>query len=610
MTPLEQVVADWLQRDGRLPDDAMARLPEDLVGEVDSRAELERVADRVAAGNPDLAARRRIVLSIQARMQARGGDLAGSERESLIRKARAAGWSKDDAERLMQSALLRVQQPSRPPEQTSPNSSTPPLPDRPAPPPDRSSGHRLPILFAAIGVLGVVVSIGGYVLSRSDGTPATPSSAGAENASPLSADEVRAAQRMLTRLGQPTAETGLFDAETRAALGRAMPEYAAIEELEPWLVDRLRMALADADDAAWQAAQVAGSAQAVNDYLARFPDGRHADAARERLLTLEASEERGDIVRAIQREMNRLGRGVDETGELDQATRAALAGFPGPMPDRTRSSLTTTLATLRDLQRWPMTAGETFRDCSSCPEMVALPAGRFTMGSPTEELMRSANEGPQREVEVARFALSKFEITLGQWQPCVGAGICADLPVPPDDDWFRRPVTHVTWMDALAYVRWLREQTGFDYRLPSEAEWEYAARAGTTTRFATGDCISAEQANFDARVVSGDCPQGEFRDGALPVGSFPPNAFGLHDMHGNMLEPTRDCWNSDYSGAPTDGSAWDAGDCGRAPLRGGSWSSSDRELRSAARIRPGAANRNPGAGLRVAVPLPETPGAD
>ncbi len=608
MTPLEQQVAEWLRRDGRLPDDAMAQLRDELEGDVESRAELERIAERIAAGNPDLAARRRIVLSIQARMQARGGELSADERESLIRKARAAGWSEGDAERLMESALLRVQQPAPLPDQDPPGTAPQGHLHRAEPRSDRSRAGRLPIFLAAVGVLGVVVSIGGFMVTRGEGPVAPEQTADPANAQGLTADEVRAAQRVLARLGQPVTETGRYDAETRAALGRVLPEYAAIEKLEPWLVDRLRMALAEADDAAWQAALAEGTAQAIDNYLEQFPDGRHAEAAGERRLPLEATEQRADIVRAIQREMNRLGRGIEESGDLDQATRSALQGFPGPMPDRTRSSLAATLETLSKMQRWPVNDGETFRDCAACPEMVAIPAGRFTMGSPADEPMRSANEGPQREVEVPRFALSKYEITLGQWQPCVGAGICADLPVPTDSDWFRRPVTHVTWMDALAYVRWLREQTGFDYRLPSEAEWEYAARAGTETRYSTGDCITADQANFDARVVSGDCPQGVFREGAVPVGSFPSNPFGLHDMHGNVLEPTRDCWNSDYSGAPTDGSAWDTGDCGRAPLRGGSWSSSDRELRSAARIRPGAANRNPAAGLRVAVPLPETRG--
>ncbi|MBY6204540.1 formylglycine-generating enzyme family protein [Halomonas denitrificans] len=610
MTSLERLVADWLRRDGRLPDDAMARLPEALAGDVESREQLERIADRLAAENPDLATRRRIVLSIQARMQARGGELPASERDSLLRKARAAGWDKDGAERLMQAALHRMQRPAPPPDQDAVATPQASSGKQARPRSRRAAGERLPLLLAAIGVLGVIVSIGGFLLTRSGGTQAQADAAAPADAQGLTAEEIRTAQRVLARLGQPVAETGRFDAETRAALGRALPQYAAIEELEPWLVDRLRVALARADDTAWQSALAGGSAEAMNDYLQRFPDGRHAQSASERLLSLEASEERTGIVRAMQREMNRLGRDIAESGEFDQATRDALAGFPGPTPDRTRSSLAAALETLRGMKRWPPAAGESFRDCASCPEMVALPAGRFTMGSPPDELMRSANEGPQREVDVPRFALSKFEITLGQWQPCVGAGICPDLPVPTDSDWTRLPVTHVTWMDALAYVRWLREQTGFDYRLPSEAEWEYAARAGTNTRYATGDCITAEQANFDARVVSGDCPQGTFRDGPLPVGSFPPNAFGLHDMHGNVLEPTRDCWNSDYRGAPTDGSPWDRGDCGRAPLRGGSWSSSDRELRSAARIRPGAANRNPTAGLRVAVPLPETPAMD
>jgi len=610
MTPLEQYVVEWLRRDGRLPDNAMVQLPPEIGETVDNRADLERLVERVAASDPELAARRRIVLGLHARMQTRGGDLTESEHEDLVTRARAAGWTGSDVVRLIEAARTRLSSAPPPPEAQHPAA--------PEPKPDATMASKMQSASAAaqkraraislhasgrgvlIAILSAIVLGGGYwLITASDDADTT--SAGAES---MSAEQIREAQRLLGRLGQSVPETGVYDPATRAALDRALPQYAGLGELRPWLVDELRSALSDTDDAAWAAARDAASSDATLAYLDRFPDGRHAEEARDRLDLIEAAEGRADIVRAVQQELNRLGRDVSETGMLDAATREAMAGLPGPMPERTRASLNDALDRLRELRRWPVADGETFRDCATCPEMVAIPAGRFLMGSPTDERMRSPNEGPQREVTVARFALSVTEVTHGQWLACVNDGICASLPVPPEGDLRRLPVTHVGWTDALAYLRWMRERTGFDYRLPSEAEWEYAARAGTTTRYHTGDCITPDQANFDGRLPSGDCPRGDYRGSPIETASFAPNAFGLYDMHGNVIERVSDCWNSSYEDAPVDGSAWETGDCGRAPLRGGSFGSSDRELRAAARIRPSRVERSPDTGLRVAVSLP------
>ncbi|NKI36332.1 formylglycine-generating enzyme family protein [Wenzhouxiangella sp. XN79A] len=612
MTPLEYYVADWLQREGRVPDDALTRLPPEVGAEVERRAELESVAERLAAERPELAAKRRIVLGIQARIQARGGQLSTSEREDLIRRAQPTGWGAHDVDRLIEAALQRIQAPPR--NADAPNDEPAAAATAGAASPARSiaAGIRAPALVTVFGVvsaLGMVVLAGGYWLLRDDAPGPASASAGPGGGEPMPAAQVRTAQQLLGRLGHPVPESGRFDAATRAALDRALPQYAGLQELRPWLVDQLQTALDERDDAAWTAARETGTVAAVTDYLERYPEGRNVDAARERMVSLGAAEQRADLVRALQQELNRLGRRVAETGELDPATRAAMVGFPGPMPGQTRASLGAALEALRELRRWPVPDGGSFRDCSTCPDMVAIPAGRFVMGSPPDERMRSPTEGPQREVDVARFALSRTEVTHGEWLACVNDGVCPSLPIPEQGDLRRLPVTHVGMTDALFYFRWLRDRTGFDYRLPTEAEWEYAARAGTTTRYATGECITSDQANFDARLTSGDCPRGDYRGAVLPVASFAPNAFGLYDMHGNLLEPVRDCWNSDYQGAPDDGSAWEAGDCGRSPLRGGSWNSSDRDLRSAARIRPSPIERNPENGLRVAVSLEPGPAA-
>jgi formylglycine-generating enzyme required for sulfatase activity len=177
---------------------------------------------------------------------------------------------------------------------------------------------------------------------------------------------------------------------------------------------------------------------------------------------------------------------------------------------------------------------------------------------------------------------------------------------PPDRGWGRgdRPVINVSWDDARAYADWLSDQTGQRYRLPTEAEWEYAARAGTTTPFWTGDCIHTDQANYDGNYDYNGCgaKTGVHRGQTVPAGSLPPNAFGLHEIAGNVWEWVEDCWHSSYAGAPTDGSAWveaDGGECARV-VRGGSWDFVARFLRAPARNRSSPSYRNNDFGFRLA----------
>jgi formylglycine-generating enzyme required for sulfatase activity len=220
-----------------------------------------------------------------------------------------------------------------------------------------------------------------------------------------------------------------------------------------------------------------------------------------------------------------------------------------------------------------------FRDCPDvCPEMVVVPAGSFTMGSPPGENSRYSDESPQHEVRIARsFAVGRFEVTFAEWEACVAAGGCRHRP--NDQGWgrSRRPVIDVSWDDITKeYLPWLSRRTGKAYRLLTEAEWEYAARAGTTTRYHFGDNISKNRAQYL------DGSRGS-ASRTVPVGTFQPNVFGLYDMHGNVGEWVQDCWNDYYYDAPSDGSAWTTGDCGRRVLRGGSWNNGPRGLRSADR---------------------------
>jgi len=221
----------------------------------------------------------------------------------------------------------------------------------------------------------------------------------------------------------------------------------------------------------------------------------------------------------------------------------------------------------------------TFRECAKdCPEMVVAPAGTFTMGSPPEEKGRYDAEGPKHEVIIAKpFAVSKFEVTFDDWDACVAYGDC---PHASDSGWGhgRQPVISVSSGDAKRYVAWLTKMTGKTYRLLSEAEWEYAARAGTQTAYSFGDDADAlgtyawYKANADSQTH--------------PVGEKEPNDFGLYDMHGNVFEWVEDCVHGNYEGAPEDGSAWtEGGDCNSHILRGASWADNPDNLRSASRNR-------------------------
>ncbi|MDP6816344.1 MAG: formylglycine-generating enzyme family protein [Alphaproteobacteria bacterium] len=239
-----------------------------------------------------------------------------------------------------------------------------------------------------------------------------------------------------------------------------------------------------------------------------------------------------------------------------------------------------------------------FRDCDGCPEMVMVPAGSFQMGSNAGY----GEEQPVHRVTIpTSFAVGKYEVTFAQWDACAASGGCGGYR-PDDAGWGRgdRPVINVNWDDAQAYVAWLSEKAGQTYRLLSGAEWEYMARAGTTTAYwwgAEGPVCRAGATNgakFDDDRACNDT-------GTEPVGTYAPNGFGVHDVHGNVWEWVADCWHEDYAGAPDDGSAWTkGGDCGRRVLRGGSWNNRPGYLRSALRSRYGADYRDNDIGFRVA----------
>jgi formylglycine-generating enzyme required for sulfatase activity len=237
--------------------------------------------------------------------------------------------------------------------------------------------------------------------------------------------------------------------------------------------------------------------------------------------------------------------------------------------------------------------GQIVKDCADCPDMVVIPAGSFTMGSPDNEKGRNADEGPQRNVNLKSFAIGKTEVTQGQWKAIMGNNPSFFMNCGDDC-----AVEQVSWDDAQEYIKKLNAMTGKAYSLPSEAQWEYAARAGTTTAFHTGNTITTKQANFHSNTLT-----------TIKVASLnSPNAFGLHDMHGNVWEWTQDVWHDNYTGAPTDGSAWlDGGNQKQRVRRGGSWINTFPDnLRSASRFRSSPDDRDNGyvIGFRLAMTLP------
>ncbi len=222
------------------------------------------------------------------------------------------------------------------------------------------------------------------------------------------------------------------------------------------------------------------------------------------------------------------------------------------------------------------------RDCSDCPEMISLPAGSFLMGATSKNT--DASSQPAHTVNVKAFAIGKFEVTQDEWFAIMGSR-------PAQFKGGNHPVEQVTWKLAREFTRKLSEKTGKRYRLPTEAEWEYAARAGTESEFYFGQGQLAEHAWFDDNSD----------ETTHPVGQRKPNAYGLHDLYGNVWEWTDDCWNESYAGAPDDGSAWTSGDCGQRVVRGGTWYSKASSVGSSVRAKFSSEIRysSRGGGFRV-----------
>lgn len=260
----------------------------------------------------------------------------------------------------------------------------------------------------------------------------------------------------------------------------------------------------------------------------------------------------------------------------------------------------------------PVSSAETFRDCADCPQMVVIPAGTFTMGS-----NKYNSERPPTLVTIPKaFAIDRFEVTFDDWDACVRDNGCKSKKTPSDRGWGKgkRPVIYVTWHDAQEYIAWLNTKVDDKpYRLPTEAEWEYAARgddkSNNQSTYGWGNFIDCSKANFNGGKGS-DCDsnRGGKYSGTQPVGSYAANKFGLFDMHGNVWEWTEDCWHRSYKTMPDKvkqlGGAWTAEKCIYRVVRGGSWLNDRDALRSTNRSRIGSVGSDLNIGFRVVRSLP------
>ena len=338
------------------------------------------------------------------------------------------------------------------------------------------------------------------------------------------------------------------------------------------------------DNQAWADARTARTTAAMDAYINNWPGGLHIEEAHQ--LRSRLSGEVND------------SRAFEAARKLN--TIAAYQAYVDAFPNGSRVA-----SALEKIDNLTLRPGKTFKDCDDCPTMVVVPAGAYWQGSEEGSVTALSKEKPRRMITFSEpFAVGIFEVTMNQWDQCVAGGGCSMRP--RDNGWGRenRPVIMVSWNDAQEYVAWMNQKTGQKYRLPSESEWEYFARAGEESEWIGGDPASTcTYANIAGTETGLRWQHEACADAApletLPVGSLRPNAFGIYDVIGNVAEWTLDCMNLSYLDAPADGSAWGRGICSSRMTRGGSWFTGTREIRLPARFNLKTGDRNDFTGFRL-----------
>ncbi|WP_442793452.1 formylglycine-generating enzyme family protein [Paraburkholderia sp. HP33-1] len=334
-------------------------------------------------------------------------------------------------------------------------------------------------------------------------------------------------------------------------------------------------------------------------YLKAYPNGRFAPLAHARIDRLRAAASSPAVSAtpaappaAPATQSGHVAPPAQPAQVARPATQASAATPAPARPTAAPSPATPTTAAVAPLAEkavaHPPSAGE-IRDCAACPIMVPVPAGSFAMGSNTDD----PSEKPVHHVSIgAPFAIGKFPVTVEQWNVCVAANACPRLTPESNGNKFA-PARDLSWDDAQQYVKWLTRTTGKPYRLPTEAEWEFADRAGTTTAYWWGEQMRKGNANCK------DCGDPWHKEGPESVGTFAANPLGLYDMNGGVWEWTADCWHNSYQGAPVDGRVWDTPGCEMRVIRGGSWREGGDYMLSATRFKYSAGVRQSQDGFRV-----------
>jgi formylglycine-generating enzyme required for sulfatase activity/serine/threonine protein kinase len=502
----------------------------------------------------------------------------------------------------------------------------------PAQPPDREEREWLPLVLLTIFAVLLAGAVT-YLLVPDTGWRAP----GSEDTAAEPASPPQPAVRDTPASPEETARwLAALEADTAYGYRLFMEDFPESIHTEQALIHLERL-----DHEAWSQARAEGSQSAIEGYLERFPGGRHEAEALIRLeefrLAAEAEQRARDEEARRERETWEDARTEGTVAALDRYLAEWPAGTFANEARALRKSLQDAAndsrafdaarklntidayqsyvdafprgahlaAALESIDSLTLRPGKTFRDCPECPTMVVVPAGSFWQGSEESSLDALKLETPPRMVSIAEpFAVGVFEVTFAQWDLCVAEGGCSTNP--GDNGWGRdsRPVILVSWNDAVEFTAWLSTRSGQSYRLPSESEWEYVARAGEEGDWLGGDPLRAcEYGNIAGAETGLRWQHAACGDAAgletLPVGSLKANAFGLHDVIGNVAEWTLDCMNLSYLDAPADGSAWNRGICSSRMTRGGSWFTGTKDIRLPARFSLKNGDRNDFTGFRV-----------
>jgi len=376
---------------------------------------------------------------------------------------------------------------------------------------------------------------------------------------------------------------GLNESKARE---RIAEKKAAAEAIAKDAAERAKQDAAD-----WDAAALANSVDSYGRYLTKQPRGKWVGEAQNRIAQIKADQASAAASAA-------------DTAAWQSAKAANRAdSYQQYLTSYPQGAYTAqAIAAIEQLKPAP---GREFRDCDTCPTMVSLPSGNANLGAGEDEPNAKPNEKPQRPVNFANlFAIGVTEVTFAQWEACAAGGGCDGRP--SDNGWGggNRPVINVSWGDAQAYAAWLSQKTGFNYSLPSEAQWEYAARGGEATALQGGSaaalCAFANGAGVESglRWANQACTD-PASDRTLPVGTLGPNGFGIRDMIGNVAEWTLDCNTLNLRDAPTDGRADQRGSCNQRSVRGGSWFNGPADLRFSSRLMQRRGDSNDFTGFRV-----------